>query len=275
MKVGVLVGYSGNRDLDDKFRNVINMGFTSCQLCNWHLPDDIDEDAEYIKRKCREYGVTISSFWCGWPGPAVWDFIEGPLTLGLVPPEFRFERMQYLMRGIEYAAKMGTSQLATHAGFIPEDSTDPRYPGLLVALHSLLRNGLSKYQIKFLFETGQETPVTLLRTIEDMNSEWFGINLDTGNLILYGKANPCDALDVFGKYVCDLHAKDGEYPTNGRQLGHETPLGDGKANFPGIIKKLKELNYQGPITIEREISGDQQTKDILMAKNKLEALIAE
>ena len=41
------------------------------------------------------------------------------------------------------------------------------------------------------------------------------------------------------------------------------------------LKKVKELGYDGAITIEREISGDQQIKDILMAKNMLEELIAK
>ena len=42
------------------------------------------------------------------------------------------------------------------------------------------------------------------------------VNLDTANLILYGRANPVDALEVFGQYVRNIHAKDGCYPTNGK-----------------------------------------------------------
>ena len=125
----------------------------------------------------------------------------------------------------------------------------------------------------FLFETGQETPVTLLRTIEDIGTDNLGINLDPANLILYGKANPVDALDVFGKYVRDVHAKDGLYPTDGKHLGRETPLGEGKVDFPRLIAKLREVGYDGSLTIEREISGEQQLKDILRGKALLEELI--
>ena len=125
----------------------------------------------------------------------------------------------------------------------------------------------------FLFETGQETPVTLRRAIEDIGTGNLGINLDPANLIIYGKANPIDALDVFGEYVRDIHAKDGCYPTNGHELGEEKPLGDGKVNFPMFIKRLKEIGYDGPLTIEREISGDKQIEDIKHAKVLLEELI--
>ncbi|MDL2234298.1 sugar phosphate isomerase/epimerase, partial [Ruminococcaceae bacterium OttesenSCG-928-L11] len=133
---------------------------------------------------------------------------------------------------------------------------------------------LKKNGQNFLLETGQETPVTLLRVIEDIGTGNVFINLDPANLIMYGKANPVDALDVIGKYVRGVHAKDGVYPTNGRSLGDEVALGEGKANFPQLVKGLHAYGYTGSLTIEREISGEQQTKDILMAKEKLEGYIA-
>ena len=55
----------------------------------------------------------------------------------------------------------------------------------------------------------------------------------------------------------------------------EVPLGQGKVNYPAFIAKLKEIGYQGDITIEREISGEEQKKDIRMAKDLLDKLIAE
>ena len=115
--------------------------------------------------------------------------------------------------------------------------------------------------------------MTLLRVIEDSGMDNLGINLDPANLILYGKANPVDALTVFGKYVKDVHAKDGNYPTNGRSLGEEKKVGEGSVNFPALIAKLKEIGYDGTLTIEREISGEQQAKDIKDTKAYLEGLI--
>ena len=82
-----------------------------------------------------------------------------------------------------------------------------------------------------------------------------------------------DALEVFGEYVRGIHGKDGLYPTDGHQLGKEVPLGQGKVNYPAFVAKLKEVGYQGDITIEREISGEEQKKDIIMAKKILDELI--
>ena len=125
-----------------------------------------------------------------------------------------------------------------------------------------------------LFETGQETPVVLLRLFEEIDTGNLFLNLDPANLILYGKANPVDALDVFGDYVRGVHAKDGLYPTNGRELGHEVKVGEGKANFPALLKGLKEHGFDGSLTIEREISGEQQLIDIKETQEYLNNLIA-
>ena len=113
----------------------------------------------------------------------------------------------------------------------------------------------------------------MLRAIEDVGFDNQGVNLDTANLILYDKANPLDALDILGPYVKNTHAKDGLYPTSTRELGKEVPIPHGKVDFPKIIQRLKELNYQGPITIEREISGPQQIEDVKRERDYLAKLI--
>jgi sugar phosphate isomerase/epimerase len=58
------------------------------------------------------------------------------------------------------------------------------------------------------------------------------------------------------------------------ELGHEVAAGKGKANIPAIVKRLQELGYDGTLTIEREISGDEQVRDIVAAKELLESALA-
>ena len=271
MKLGVMVQLDNDK-IDEKFRQVQELGFTSCQLCGWNHSLMTDEIAEKVNECTKKYGISISTFWCGSSGPAVWDFKEGPLTLGLIPAEYRFQRMQELVHGSDFAKKIGVTNIATHAGFLPEVPETEQYRSVIAALKFVANHAKENDQY-FLFETGQETPVTLRRAIEDIGTENLGINLDPANLILYGKANPVDALDVFGEFVRDIHAKDGCYPTNGHNLGEEKALGEGKVNFPKFIAKLKEIGYDGPITIEREITGEQQITDIKSAKAMLEKLI--
>jgi sugar phosphate isomerase/epimerase len=122
-------------------------------------------------------------------------------------------------------------------------------------------------------ETGQETPIALLRVIHDVGEDNLGLNFDPANLLMYGKANPLDALDMVGAYVNGVHVKDGEYPTDGMRLGEEKPLGRGRVNIPAFIHKLIEIKYDGPLTIEREISGDEQKTDVLAANRMLHSIL--
>ena len=274
MEIGVLVNFRLNEDMEEKFANLHKHGFRSCQLACWIPSLWTDENAAMIRTLTEKYGITISAFWCGWEGPKVWNFIDGPISLGLVPPEYRAMRVKNLCDGADFAKKLGVTDVVTHMGFIPEDPNDPLFPGFCLAVQTVAKH-LKENGQYLLFETGQETPVAMLRCFEKVGTDNLAVNLDTANLILYGKANPVDALDVFGKFVRNVHAKDGCYPVNGHDLGVETPIGQGKVDFVAFLRKLKELGYDGPITIEREIKGEQQLVDILAARTYLEEAICK
>jgi L-ribulose-5-phosphate 3-epimerase len=270
MKTGLIIPLTSQPTRE--FEKLRDLGFTTCQLNCWDLSRLTPETAARIKSVAAANKIEITAVWCGWEGPKVWDFVQGPLTLGLVPAQYRAVRLEGLMRGAEFTAWLGVRDMVTHVGYMPEDPNQPLYADVIAALKQLAGR-CRELGLRFLFETGQETPVTILRAIEDIGLDNVGVNLDPANLILYGKANPVDALDVFGRYVWGVHAKDGLYPTTGRELGHEVALGDGKVDFPRLIARLKELGYNGALTIEREIEGEEQIRDILRAKDLLESLI--
>ncbi|MCL2814535.1 MAG: sugar phosphate isomerase/epimerase, partial [Oscillospiraceae bacterium] len=82
-----------------------------------------------------------------------------------------------------------------------------------------------------------------------------------------GRGNPVDAVDIFKGYIRGVHVKDGDYPNENNpggfySLGMERKVGEGSVNFPVFLLKLLEQGYTGDLYIEREISGEQQIKDI-------------
>lgn len=272
MKIGVCVSFETMEGIEEKFQSLRENNFDSCQLLSFNTKIWTDENAEIIKRLIQKYEIDVSAFWCGWEGPIVWDFYDGPLTLGLVPPEYRWIRMKNLCDGADFALKLGITDVITHMGYIPENPNDPSFGGFCAAVRHVAEH-LKKNGQYLLFESGQETPVTMLRCFEQVGMDNLGVNLDTANLILYGKANPVDALDVIGKYVRNLHAKDGFYPTNGHELGEQTKIGEGKVDFRALFKSLYELGYDSHVTIEREIEGERQLRDILDARIYLQDII--
>ncbi len=272
MNIGTCVSFSSMEGMGEKLAALMKNNFRFCQLISWCPDAWTDENAASLKALLKKYGVTVSAFWCGWEGPCEWNFYAGQLTLGLVPPEYRAMRIGNLCNGADFAMKLGITDVITHMGFIPENPYDPNFGGFCAAVKQVAAHLKANGQY-LLFETGQETPVAMLRCFETVGCDNLGINLDTANLILYGKANPADALDVFGKYVRNLHAKDGCYPTNGHDLGCETRIGEGKVDFKGVFQKLHELGYNSHVTIEREISSDRQLSDILDAREYLQNII--
>jgi len=270
MKLGVLV--SLEEGPEEALKKVRDLEFGTCQIVCWDQSLFTEEVAESLRSAADAAQVEITTIWTGMPGRYVWDFISGPDTIGLVPEWRREMRLAVLKLGSDFARAVGVPSITTHVGFIPESPTDPAYLGLVQALTEIALHCQANEQ-SFWFETGQETPVTLLRTIADIGTGNLGINLDPANLLMYGKANPVDALDVFGVHVRGVHAKDGEYPTDGRKLGAERPLGEGRVNFPALRAKLKVLGFDGALTIEREISGPQQIEDIRRGKSYLESIL--
>ena len=272
MKIGVLVGLSEN--IDKEFEKLRQNGFDCCQIYCWNMNLYTDSLAKLVNESVQKYNIEITALWCGWGGPKKWNFDEGYNTLGLVPEKYRSERVEDLKRGSDFARLINVKYIITHAGFLPESPAMAGFESIVDALVEISKHCKQNGQ-HFLFETGQETPVALRRIIESVGMDNVGVNLDPANLIMYGKANPVDAITVLSKYIRDVHGKDGNYPTDANKLGEEMPLGEGSVNYPAFISKLKETGYDGPITIEREISGDKQLKDILKAKELLMKLIGE
>ena len=265
ISVGVI---SRANNPEEDLKIVRDLGFPTCQLS---IKDYSPELAKRLSTTLKEYKITPTTLICMGPGKYVYDFIDGPSTIGLIPREFRTERIARLREGIDFCKEVGIPAVHAHFGFIPEDPKDVLYLEF-VALMKDLGNYALKKNIDIYFETGQETPVTLLRAITDIGTGNLFVNYDVANLVMYGKANPLDGLQVIGKYVRALHAKDGKYPTDPYKLGKEVPVPEGEVDFKGIISTLKKIGFKGALTIEYELSG--ASKDYLLKTKKyLENLI--
>jgi len=228
-----------------------------------------DTTLALLSDELQKHEVTATALWAGWPGRVAWDLLDGPSTVGVVPYELREERAAVIKQGADWAARLGIEHVITHLGFVPEDGNDPQYTSLIPVLTSIA-NHLEQNGQTFLWETGQETPVALLRTIEDVGMPNVGVNLDPANLILYGKGNPVDAVGVLGQHIRAVHVKDGTYPTNTRGLGEEKVVGDGQVDFPRLLEALGAEGYDGTLCIECEFPGAEQDAAIRTAISRLE-----
>ncbi len=271
MAVGLLVSPYGAPEATIK--RVRDMGFSNCFLSLDGYIDRFTPDAaKQIRDLLAQYDLVATTVEVVGPGPLEWNFLQGPATIGLVPPKTRAARIDALKQVSDFGKLLGVDQVMTHCGFIPEDPGDPLYPQTVEAIRTVAQHCHANGQY-FLMETGQETPTTMARAIRDVNLPNLGVGLDTANLILYGKANPVDALDIIGTHVRAVHAKDGRWPTDPSQLGEEVLIGQGLVDFKTVLTKLHKLGYTGAITIERETSGPQQIEDVKNEKAYLERIL--
>jgi len=273
MAVGLLV--SPHDAPEATIKRVHDMGFSNCFLSlDGYIGKFTPNAAKEIGDLLSKYNVVATTVEVVGPAPLVWDFQQGPATIGLVPPKYRAARIDALKQVSDFAKQLGIGQVQTHCGFIPEDPADPLYPQTVDAIRTVAQHCQGNGQ-HFLMETGQETPTAMSRALRDVNMPNLGVGLDTANLILYGKANPVDAVDILGPHVRSIHAKDGKWPTDPSKLGEEVMIGKGLVDFKTVFTKLHKIGYIGAVTIERETSGPQQVEDVKNEKAYLEQVLHE
>jgi sugar phosphate isomerase/epimerase len=273
MAVGLMIHLTDQPE--EIISRVKTLGMSNCFLSlDAYIGKFSKSFADRIGGLLEKNGIVATSAEVVGPGRLVWDFVDGPSTIGLVPKVSRASRIDALKQTSDFAKMLGIPHVQTHCGFIPENPRDAMYEETVLAIREVAKHCAGNGQ-EFLMETGQETPTTMLRALKDVDQPNLGVGLDTANVILYGKANPSDALDVLGPYVKSIHAKDGKWPTNPKELGEEVLIGKGIVNFQDVFTKLHKLGYTGAVTIERETSGPQQIEDVKAEKIYLENIIAK
>jgi len=266
--IGVIIGNISA--IEKEFADLHQLGFGACQI-GYNINYD-QSTANRLKKSAKENDIKITALICI-PGKAVWTFTDGPSTIGLVPREGRQEKVEILKKAIDFCVMAGIPALHSHFGFIPEDPKNELY-GEFIATMQDLANYAKERGINLYCETGQETPITLIRAIKDIGTGNVFINCDLANLVMYGNANSLDAVKMFGSLIKEFHAKDGLYPNpkDPNSLGREVNIPEGEVNFPAVIRELKKQNFKGAMIIEHEF-GDNQRDYFIRIKKYLDELI--
>ena len=236
-----------------------------------------DEKAAY-KKLLADKGMVVSAL-CGDMG-----------GYGFEREADNAERIEKTKAIIDLAVEFGSSVVTTHIGVIPADKSEPRYKVMLDALSEC---GIYAKErgVTLAIETGPEKAATLLAFIEDTKGG-VGVNLDPANFTMVTGQDAVEAVYMLKDHIVHTHAKDGimldpdQDPTdvyhafavggvdalNACKGFKEVPLGEGQVDWPRYIAALKEIGFDGFLTIEREC-GDDPSADIIKAVDFLRALI--
>ena len=90
------------------------------------------------------------------------------------------------------------------------------------------------------------SPVEMASFIDQFNSPWVAAYFDVGNCLLNGY--PQDWIRILGKRIRRVHLKD--FRRSVGTLNGFVDLLSGDVDWPEVIRALKEVGYDGPLTAE-------------------------
>ena len=196
-------------------------------------------------------------------------------------PEENPERIEKTKRIIDLAEEFGSHVVTTHIGVIPSDKNNPTYGVMLAALTECGRYA-QKHGVTMAIETGPEKATVLNGFVEDTDGG-VGVNLDPANFVMVTDQNPAEAVYLLKNKIVHTHLKDGKMliktdpqiiydcfaqggieSLNIADYFIETPIGEGGVDFVAYLKALRDVGFDGFLTIERE-TGDDPAVDIRKA----------
>ncbi len=122
----------------------------------------------------------------------------------------------------------------------------------------------------FASETGPESGSALVDFLRGLNTHSIKANYDPANMVMNG-FDPVQGAYDLGDFIVHTHAKDGIGPGPNRG---EVPLGEGEVPWPRYLRALREIGYDGFLTIEREV-GEDPAADIVTAARFLRERLRE
>lgn len=265
MKIGVLVD-SFKLGVRDGIRKARELGAEGVQLYAVEgemAPENlVGAQRKELLAFIRSEGMCVTAI-CGDPGG------HGFADAGHNPS--RIERSK---RILELATDLDCQVVTTHIGVIPSDPAHPRYRVMQAACAELGRFG-ETIGAKFAIETGPESARVLRGFLDSLGTKHFGVNLDPANFVMVTDQDPVEAVEILKPWIVHTHAKDGVmlqktdpeviyrfFAEGGiedmRMADYflETPLGEGKVDFSAYLAALKDIGYNGWLTIERECGAD-------------------
>jgi len=249
---------------------VRQLGLSHVHLALGRIVSLDDEQKNMELGHLRGSGLTLTAGMIDFPWEDYSTLPRIRLTGGFVPDEFWSVRRHLTLEAAKIAEELGMSVLTTHAGFIPP-SNHVDYPKLLGRVAELAES-LRQRKILLALETGQESASELLQFLNDLPGGNVAVNFDPANMLLYGSGDPIEAVATLSRHIRHVHIKDAvASKKHGIEWGTEVPIGTGEVNFEDLLPALNEINYTGPLVIERD-AGDERISDIRSAIEFMQGL---
>ena len=220
------------------------------ELTSYYVPEPLpDGYLRQLRRRAFLLGLTVS-------GTAIGNTFTHP------PGATRDEQMAYTKRWIDRAAELGAPTIRIFAGDVQKGTTEAQARQWCVeAIGEACAYAGTRGVILALENHGGivATAGQLLSIVKEVNSDWFGVNWDSGN---FTSADAYAELAAIAPYAVTSQIK--------ANIG--SPNGPVAADWSRVIGILRDAGYRGWVSLEYEEEEDAKTAVPRLLK-QLERLI--
>jgi len=233
-----LAGRNPTMTLENFVEKCARMGLDGTELTSYYFPQPVT--TEYLlrlKKQCFLLGLDVS-------GTAVGNRFTLP------PGEERDKQIALVKSWVDHAAVLGAPVIRIFAGNKPNDATEEQARQWAI---ECIEECCAYAEQKGIFLALENhggivtTADQLLAIVKAVKSDWFGVNLDTGN---FRSADPYADLLKAAPYAVNVQVKTEIAPAGGKKT---------EADLKRIIEILRQAGYRGYVVLEYEAAEDPMT----------------
>ena len=170
---------------------------------------------------------------------------------------------------IDLAVDLGTKVVTSHIGGIHCDIKSSEYKNAVRSV-KIIGKYCECLGVDFATETGRETAEELKFFLDTVDCKNVKANIDPANLVMCIGEDPVKMVKTMGlDRIPHTHAKDGI--KTGETTYIETRFGEGDVPFIEYLAALRDIGYDGYLTIER--GGENRLEEIKLAYEYLENIL--
>jgi sugar phosphate isomerase/epimerase len=221
--------------LQDFVEDCARLNLEGTELTSYYFPKETTpEYVRDLRRHCFRLGLDVS-------GTAIGNEFGHP------PGEKRDAEIAKTKQWVDYAEMLGAPVIRIFAGHQQKGQSEEEAHRLMVSAIEECCDYAGKHGVHLALENHGGPTATaegLLKFVHDVDSPWFGVNLDSGNFRTTN--DPYAELARIAPYALNVQIKV-EMGVGGKKV---------PADFKRLAKVIRDANYRGYIVLEYEEAGD-------------------